>query len=226
MIVKKSFNFSSRSILFFTLLLFGLAFILGCSKDSNDSTETEGPVGPTDPEVTESETPVGPSILKINCGGEELTYGSEVFQEDKYFTGESVAFFNPVATEIANTEKDILYLGQRNSGETLKTFGYNIPVTNGTYTVKFHFAEIAYGALNSPNYPGEEGRQVFSVDVEGKNKIKNLDIFKEVGALYAITRMYDVEVSDGELTISLEAFIGRPALAAIEIFGDGEIVID
>jgi hypothetical protein len=38
--------------------------------------------------------------------------------------------------------------------------------------------------------------------------------------------MYDVEVSDGELTISLEAFIGRPALAAIEIFGDGEIVID
>ena len=78
MIVKKSFNCSSRSILFFTLLLlFGLAFISGCSKDSNNSPEIEGTVDPEDPEdpeeaeepVTESTDPVGPSILRINSGG-------------------------------------------------------------------------------------------------------------------------------------------------------------
>ncbi len=232
MIVKKSFNCSSRSILFFTLLLlFGLAFISGCSKDSNNSPDIIGTVDPEDPEepedpVTESTDPVGPSILRINSGGEELTFDSVVFEEDKYFTGDVVSFVNHVVTEIENTEMDELYLSSRVHTANIVTFGYAIPVTNGTYTVKFYFAEIVWGAINDPDFPGEENRRIFSVDVEGENKIKNFDIYKEVGSITAITKMYDVEVSDGELTISFNASADRATVSALEIFGDGEIVID
>ena len=238
MIVKKSFNCSSRSILFFTLLLlFGLAFISGCSKDSNNSPEIEGTVDPEDPEdpedtedtedpVTESTEPVGPSILRINSGGEELTFDSVVFEEDKYFTGDVVSFVNHVVTEIENTEMDELYLSSISHTDNVVTFGYAIPVTNGTYTVKFYFAEIVWGAINDPDFPGEENRRIFSVDVEGHNTIKNFDIYKEVGSITAITKMYDVEVSDGELTISFNASADRATVCALEIFGDGEIVID
>ena len=92
--------------------------------------------------------------------------------------------------------------------------------------LNFYFAEIVWGALNDPDYPGEVGRRRFDVDVEETNLIKNLDIFKEVGIITAMTRMYDVEVSDGELTISIKGSVDRPMVSALEIFGDGEIVID
>lgn len=233
MIVKKSFNRLSRSILFFSLILFGLAFISGCSKDSDNPPVIVEPIANSDPEpepepdpVLESEVPVGPSILRINSGGEELTFDSEVFEEDKYFTGDGDIFVNHIVTEIAETEMDILYLSQRSSAADNVSFGYAIPLTNGTYTVKFHFAEIVWGAINDPDYPGEDGRRIFDVDVEEEKQIDNLDIYKEVGAITAITRMYDVEVTDGELTISFEASQDRPKISALEIFGDGEIVID
>lgn len=212
------------------LVFFMVIFVFSCSSDNTasvgeDSTTQPEPEPEPDP-VLESEVPVGPSILKINSGGDELTFDGEVFEEDKYFTGDVDWFVNHIVTEIAETEMDGLYLSFRSSAANIDRFSYAIPVTNGTYTVKFHFAEIIWGALNDLDYPGEDRRRIFGVDVEGVNLIRNLDIYKEVGSTTAITRMYDVEVSDGELTISLKASVDRPMLSALEIFGEGEIVID
>ena len=214
------------------LIFLMVIFIFSCSSDNTatvgeDSTaqpEPEPEPGP-DP-ILESEVPVGPSILKINSGGGELNFDSEVFEADKYFTGDVDLFVNHIVTEIAETDLDELYLSLRSSATNKDRFAYAIPVTNGTYTVKFYFAEIVWGAINDPEYPGEENRRIFGVDVEGVNQISNLDIYKEVGSTTAITRMYDVEVSDGELTISLKSNVDRPMLSALEIFGEGEIVID
>ncbi len=49
------------------------------------------------------------------------------------------------------------------------------------------------------------------------------DLFRDVGAAKADSRMYDIEVTDGELTISLESTINKPKISAIEVFGNGTI---
>lgn len=218
------------------LILLLSVLVLSCSGDDTepvggDSTEQPDPDPEPEPEpepdpVPESEEPVGPSILKINSGGEELTFDSDVFEADKFFTGDGESFVNDMVTEVAETDRDELYISERISVANKGSFGYAIPVTNGTYTVKFYFAEIFWGAPSEQNAPGDEGKRIFDVDVEGENQINNLDIFKEVGATTAIARMYDIEVSDGELTITFEASEDRPKLSALEIFGDGEIVND
>jgi hypothetical protein len=143
---------------------------------------------------------------------------------DQFFVGDGEPFVNDMVTEIDSTDMDELYFSERISVANKGSFGYAIPVTNGTYTVKFYFAEIYWGAPNPQNAEGGVGLRVFDVDVEGENQINNIDLFQEVGAMTAITRMYDVEVTDGELTITFEASQDRPKLSALEIFGNGEIV--
>ncbi|MEX0289688.1 MAG: malectin domain-containing carbohydrate-binding protein [Flavobacteriaceae bacterium] len=202
--------------------------VLSCSSDDvepvgGDGTEQPDPEPEPDP-VPESEVPVGPSILKINSGGDELTFDSDVFEADKYFEGNGEPFVNDQVTEIDGTERDELYFSERISVANKGSFSYNIPVTNGTYTVKLYFAEIYWGAPNPENAAGEEGKRIFDVDIEGENKINNIDLFKEVGATTAVSRMYDVEVTDGNITIVFEASQDRPKLSALEIFGNGEIV--
>ena len=216
----------------FPFIFLMAVLVFSCSGDDTEPVGGEGmeqPEPKPEPEpdpVPESEVPVGPSILKINSGGGELTFGTDVFLEDQYFTGSGESYVNSMVTEIDETDMDELYFSERISVANKGSFGYAIPVTNGTYTVKFYFAEIFWGAPNDQDAPGEVGKRVFDVDVEGENQINNLDIFKEVGAITATARMYDIEVTDGELTISFEASQDRPKLSALEIFGDGEIVND
>lgn len=226
----KRTNFFKLPLLFLLLV----ALTISCNKDKiepvgGDGTQQPMPDPEPEPEpdpVPESEVPVGPSILKINSGGGDLTFDSDFYEADKYFVGDGEPFINDLLTEIADTEMDELYFSERISTANKGSFGYAIPVTNGTYTVKFYFAEIYWGAPNDENAPGEDGKRVFDVDVEGENQINNIDIYKEAGPITAITRMYDIEVTDGELTITFEASQDRPKLSALEVFGDGEIVND
>ena len=62
----------------------------------------------------------------------------------------------------------------------------NIPITNGTYNVKLHFAEIYWGAAEPNGDPtgGGTGSRVFDVDIEGQVVLNDYDIFEEVGVSY------------------------------------------
>lgn len=174
-------------------------------------------------EATQSTVEVGPSLLRINSGGPEVTFGSVTFLADQYFTTDTRSFTNPFVTEIANTDMDAIYLTERVSELVKSPMSYNIPVTNGTYTVKLYFAEIYWGSENPQGLEGGDGSRVFDILMEGIPIFTGYDLFKDVGAATADTRMYDIEVTDGELTITLDSTVNKCKISAIEVFGNGTI---
>ncbi|MEM7800004.1 MAG: malectin domain-containing carbohydrate-binding protein [Chloroflexota bacterium] len=92
--------------------------------------------------------------------------------------------------------------------------GYSIPVNNGAYVVRLHFAEN-YSGISGP------GQRVFNVDVEG-NPIQNLDVFAETGGRHiALVKQMNVNVADGALDIRFQAIAQNPEINAIEIIPAG-----
>lgn len=176
------------------------------------------------PDATESTEPVGPTLIKINCGGDEITIGSDTFLADQFFDGPTNIFVNEFLTEVADTELDELFLTERVTTFPMSTspFSYKIPVSNGTYTVKLYWAEVYWG-VHPDGINGGVGSRVFSVTMEDMPIVTDIDLFEELGAATADTRMYDIEVTDGELTIVFQSTVDRPKISAIEIFGNGAI---
>lgn len=217
----------------------GLAELAGCpdadgdgiaDKDDDCPNEAGVPALNGCPEdAVESTDPVGPLLLKINSGGPEVTIGDETFLADQFFSGAIANYIaHPSITEIANTDLDEIYLTERitdndnNSGP----ISYDIPVTNGTYTVKLHFAEIYWGVAKR-DAEGEEGgigSRIFDVDIENTSILNNFDVIEVTGGpITAITKMYDIEVTDGELNIIFNSSADKPKISAVEVFGDGTI---
>ena len=175
-------------------------------------------------EAEQSTEPAGPTLLRINSGGPEVTIDGVTWLEDQYFDGPTEAYTNPLFTE-DDTDIDAIFLTERITDNTdvKGPFSYKIPVTNGTYSVKLYFAEIYWGVNNPENLEGGEGSRVFNITMEDKAIFTGYDLFKEHGAGKAGSRMYDIEVTDGELNIILEATVNKPKISAIEVFGTGTI---
>lgn len=176
-------------------------------------------------EIEQSTEPLGPTILRINSGGPEIAYGDVIFQADQYFEGPSEGYTNPSVTEISDTDMDEIFLTERVTEDNNPTspFSYAIPLSNGTYTVKLYFAEIYWGVENPEMLEGGVGSRVFDIIMEDIQIFTSYDIFKDVGVATASSRMYDIEIIDGELNILFEATVDRPKVSAIEIFGNGTI---
>jgi len=217
----------------------GLSALGGCPDadsdgivDMDDACPNEAGVAALDgcPEdAMESTVEAGPNILKINCGGAEVTIGTETFLEDIYINGSNATYVaHESIIDIENTELDEIYYTERITGldNNSGPISYDIPVSNGTYTVKLHFAEIYWGVTKTDGLGdgGGEGSRVFDVDIEEMSILNNLDVFKIAeGAAKAITKMYDIEVTDGELNIVFTSSVDKPKISAIEVFGDGTI---
>ena len=77
------------------------------------------------------------------------------------------------------------------------------------YDLRLHFAE--------PD-PVRPGRRVFTVAVEGKPVLKDLDIVKAAGAAQRplVRELKGVEVA-GELNLSFTASKGAPLLCGVEV---------
>ena len=174
-------------------------------------------------EETEEESGISDNpVLRLNCGGDEIGYGDTVFTEDNYFGGDTMDFENADVMDVLETEMDNIYIKQRSTIDELGSFEYTIPITNGTYILKLHFAEIFYGAPSGG--VGTSNARVFNVEVEGMVLLQEFDIFVEAGAVTAIIKEFEVNIEDEELNIRANASVGRPALAAIEVLGDGQII--
>jgi Malectin domain len=98
------------------------------------------PVPPTAP--TPLPPPPTPAVARINVGGGQLTDPSgNIWEADNahnyYNTG--VGFYACPQT-IANTINDDLYCTYRSFNQAPPYF-YQIPVSNGNYNVRLHFAE-------------------------------------------------------------------------------------
>jgi hypothetical protein len=141
----------------------------------------------------------------------------EGWSDDRYYSGGSALNWSG-DIGVAGTDEDSLYLTQRSGSGPGKRrgFEYAIPVDGeGVYLVRLYFAEPYWGAPGGPE--GEEGRRVFSVDGEGETLLEDFDVYAEAGALTALVKQVEVEVTDGELNLRFTASEGEPIVAAIEV---------
>ncbi len=180
-----------------------LFFIIGCKKDEvldyKESTNLEESAG-------ESNTGFE---LKVNCGGNKVIYGTTTFEADKFFTGNGKIYSNFGIEDILATDQDEIFKTERSSQTT---FGYSIPVENGTYEVTLHFAEIYHGTSADRN-----GSSVFSVDIEQQTVLSNYNIIEEVESLTAVSKVFEVAVTDGVLNMNFYASVNQAKLSAFEI---------
>jgi hypothetical protein len=98
------------------------------------------------------------------------------------------------------------------------SFGYNVPVTNGTYDVVLHFAELYWGVNGVAGGPG---KRVFSVNLEGQPVLTNFDIIQAAGGpLVVVQRTFRVNVADGAVNLSFfkgTTGVDNATVSAIEV---------
>ncbi|NAS12381.1 PKD domain-containing protein [Poritiphilus flavus] len=155
--------------------------------------------------------------IRINAGGPAYTFNGLDWSADQYFSGGDT-FAN--AMEIANTSNDQLYHTERFT--TSSSFSYEIPVTDGTYDLNLHFAEVFYGVPNG-DPSGGAGSRVFNVDIEGgQAQLMNYDIFVAAGgpSTAVVENFTGINVNDGALTITLSAIVEFPKITGIEVLGE------
>lgn len=105
---------------------------------------------------------------------------------------------------IAGTTDPAMFRSERYS---MTSFSDKLP--NGKYKVKLYFADT-YEGVTGP------GQRVFSFTVQG-HEVKDFDIFAKVGSNKADVETFDVEVTDGKLSITFTPNIENPEINAIEI---------
>jgi hypothetical protein len=149
----------------------------------------------------------------------DVTVNGKTWTSDTQFAFDNLQpYTNNNLTKIAATDDDALYLTeQSSSGENLP-FRYEIPLPNGDYVVRLHFAEIVWGAPGSGFNRGGPGSRVMSVTLENQLRLINLDVASEVGVASAVIKNLPVTVTDGKLNIDFSASVNRPAVDAIEVY--------
>jgi hypothetical protein len=149
------------------------------------------------------------TTVRINTGGGSVTDSSgNVWAADNYFTGGNTDN-QAVGRTISGTSTPSLYQDERWGNST-----YNIPIPNGTYDVRLHFAEIYQPCFFT-------GCRLFNVNVNGSRFLTNFDIYSEVGANAADIKMTTATVSSGNLAINFAAVKQNPEVVAIEVIPSG-----
>jgi hypothetical protein len=150
------------------------------------------------------------STVRINTGGGAYTSSTgTTFVADADFTGGGTF---STTSQISGTNDQALYKDER-----WGSFGYAIPVVNGTYDVKLHFVEMYYVSGSCI------GKRIFSIDVADtptNPDLQNLDVCSQAGGANTalVKTIAGVSVADGVLNISsIYGSADDPEIAAIEV---------
>jgi hypothetical protein len=158
------------------------------------------------------------NIIRINSGTySDLTLNGDTWKREQYSYDNLEPYKNSQLTSIAGSVLDAMYLTEQSSNGDLRPFRYAVPVANGNYQIRLHFAEIYHGVSGGAVANGV-GARIFSVAVEGQTKISNMDIYAEVGPAAALIKNVSASVSDGMLDINFTASKNRPSVCGIEIY--------
>ena len=152
------------------------------------------------------------SVVKRVKGAADanVTIAGKVWEADKNYRKGSIKMDSQVQPgPIAATDQDVLYQTYLSAAANLAETREEIPVSNGSYYVRLHFAE---------NYFATDGARIFNINIEGQTRLSNFDIHKEVGYRAALVKDYAVTVSDGVLTLKFNPSVNRLALCGVEIF--------
>jgi hypothetical protein len=154
--------------------------------------------------IINTDTTSLPSFL-INAGGESVRDASTQWQSDNWFSGGNSYTYNEYSAAAADS---IL------KTERFGNFSYKIPLPDGTYKVKLHFAELFW------RNPGE---RIFNVEIEnGQGGLKEYDILAKAGApaVRVIEEFKGINIKDGFLDISFETLRDNAKISGIEIIGE------
>jgi hypothetical protein len=156
---------------------------------------------------------------RINSGSSSsLTINGKTWSADTLYSFDNLEpYTNPGLTQIKATDEDALYLREQSSNGDKKPFRYEMPVTNGNYIVRLHFAEIYWGAPGG-GLAGGTGSRIMSVSLENQLRLINFDVTQEVGAAAALVKNIPVTVTDGKLNINFSATVNRPMVNAVEVY--------
>jgi len=152
-------------------------------------------------------------LLRVNCGATG-TFGDKrgnTWEADQayekggwgYVGGETVD--RGGSAQIAGT--DLAYVFQT---ERYGMSAYRFTVPNGKYTVGLLFAET-FEKLTA------KGERVFSVSINGEEVLPKLDFIAEAGVNVAFTKVFVVDVREGEIKVSFKAGVQNPAINGIVI---------
>ncbi len=118
---------------------------------------------------------------------------------------------NPSNDPVAATDDDTLYQYWRNVRKTDKDQMWRVPLVDGSYTVRLHFADMRSGA---------SGERLLDAWIEGAQVLDGYDAYQIGGAKTAVIEEFPVTIADGELTIALRRDADATAdafISAIEI---------
>ncbi|MCP8898458.1 malectin domain-containing carbohydrate-binding protein [Gilvimarinus xylanilyticus] len=177
------------------------------SVSSSSSSESSSTVSSSS---SSSSTAVRELVLAINAGSfESAIYDGVEYQADQFASTGTV---NQTQDEVSNSQGSELFQTERYG-----SYRYEVPVTDGDYDVTLHFVEMYWEA---------NGERSFNLSVEGDLILSEVDLFAEVGHDSVYT--YEVPpfpVSDGSLTIELEAVQDNGTLSGFAIYSEnGEFV--
>jgi glucose/arabinose dehydrogenase len=140
-----------------------------------------------------------PIRIRAGAGSYKDSLGNQ-WSGDTLFTGGG--FFS-VTAPVKGTADPALYQSERHG-----TFNYRIPLRNGLYTLRLHFAEL---------WHKNTGARVFNVNAEGKPILSALDLFKTAGLLNAWIWSGIVRVADGLLDLDFLPLTENPKVAGVEV---------
>ncbi|GAA3513018.1 hypothetical protein GCM10022393_28550 [Aquimarina addita] len=165
-------------------------------------------------------------IFRINCGGNNVTESGITYVSDQYFIG-GREVSNEIGETISDADIDIYTTERSSLNGANNAFAYEIPVTNGSYTIKLHFAEIYFTGQQGKGADGP-GKRIFDVILEGDTILDEYDINDDVGSMTAVVKIFeDILISDETINIDFSSTINNPKISGIEILSsEGEVVIN
>lgn len=173
--------------------------------------------------VTASQEPV-----RINAGGTAQTVNGASWQAYASKTGCSgyvsggfgIKWNSPSVTGAVSPANAAIYQAEWTGGEKGPSstvvpkgsiaFAFDVPIENGDYKVRLHFAEVTQNAA---------GKRTFDVNIEGGTKeLVNFDIYEtDGGKNKAIVEEFNTTVNDGKMTIDFIRQIENAKIDGIEI---------
>ena len=163
-------------------------------------------------------------LYRINAGGTTLAgsrglnWGADTKSQPSIFVNSAEAndlftTTTPItlSTSVPSETPLALFQSERYDNSSAPEMQWNFPVSNGNYEVRLYFAENYSGA-------GSPGSRVFDVVIEDVLALDDYDVVADAGAMFVgVMQNFEVEVSDGLLTIDLLHVIQNPAIKGIEI---------
>jgi N-acetylneuraminic acid mutarotase len=121
---------------------------------------------------------------------------------------------------IVSPANEFIYQSEWTGGSTTGVpaggvaFAFNVPMPNGDYTVRLHFAEVVQNGA---------GLRTFDVQLEGNTVLSNFDVFQAAGGINkGIVREFDRTITDGVVNIQFIRRVNNAKISGIEIIHKDE----